>query len=114
MKKRDSERNDSMKADAIAEEYSRKVRAALGERIRDIILFGSRARGDFKVFSDYDMLLVVDKRDKSLLNAVVDIEVGILDTYDQLVGSIVFEPEEWERKKQSPLGMNIRKDGTRL
>ena len=103
-----------MKPDAIAREYSEKVRSALGSRVRDIILFGSRARGDFKEYSDYDMLLVVDKRDKSLLNAVVDIEVGILDTHDRLVGSIVFEPEEWERKKQSPLGMNLRKDGTRL
>jgi uncharacterized protein len=103
-----------MKPDPIAQEYSNKIRSALGSRVRDIILFGSRARGDNKEWSDYDMLLVVDKRDKALLNTVVDIEVSILDTHERLVGSLVFESGEWERKIQSPLGMNIRKDGIRL
>jgi predicted nucleotidyltransferase len=80
-----------MKADAIAREYSEKVRSALGSRVRDIILFGSRARGDNTEWSDYDMLLVVDKKDKALRNVVTDIEVGILDSHDRLVGSIIFE-----------------------
>ena len=103
-----------MKADAIAQEYSEKVRAALGPRLREIILFGSRARGDNTEWSDYDMLLIVDKRDRDLRNVVVDIEVGILNTYERLVGSIVYEAGEWERKKESPLGMNIKKEGIRL
>ncbi|MHB9028661.1 MAG: nucleotidyltransferase domain-containing protein [Candidatus Latescibacterota bacterium] len=103
-----------MKPDAIAREYSRKVRAALGSRVRDIILFGSRARGDNTEWSDYDVLLIVDKRDRSLRDILIDIEVGILDTYERLVGSIVYEAGEWEKKKQSPLGMNIGKDGIRL
>ena len=33
--------------------------AAVRERIEKIILFGSRARGDEKPYSDYDLLLVV-------------------------------------------------------
>ena len=103
-----------MHADAIAQEYSKKVRTALGPRIKDIILFGSRARGRCKEFSDYDMMIIVDKRDKSLLETVVTIEVDILDKYERLVGSIVYEQGEWERKRQSPLGMNIKKDGVRL
>jgi predicted nucleotidyltransferase len=103
-----------MKPDAIAREYSRKVRAALGSRVRDIILFGSRARGDNKEYSDYDMLLIVDKRDRALRDIVIDIEVGLLDTYERLVGSLIYEENEWERRKQSPLGMNIKRDGIRL
>ncbi|MFA6471803.1 MAG: nucleotidyltransferase domain-containing protein [Candidatus Latescibacterota bacterium] len=103
-----------MNADAVALEYSQKVRSALGVRVRDIILFGSRARGNNTEWSDYDMLLVVDKRDNSLLDTVVTIEVGILDKYERLVGSIVYEQSEWDRKKQSPLGMNIGKDGVQL
>ena len=103
-----------MNADAIAQEYSKKVRTALGARIKDIILFGSRARGNSTEYSDYDMMIIVDKRDKSLLETVVTIEVDILDKYERLVGSIVYEQGEWNRKKQSPLGMNIRKDGVQL
>jgi len=48
------------------------------------------------------MLLIVDKRDKSLKKTVVDIEVDILDKYEMLIGSIYFEPDEWERKKLTP------------
>ncbi len=100
--------------DSISREYSTKVRSALGNRVKDIILFGSRARGDHKEYSDYDMLLIVDKRDITLRDIVVDIEVGILDTHERLVGSIIYESGEWERKKQSPLGRNIQREGMRL
>jgi predicted nucleotidyltransferase len=100
--------------DTVATDYSDRIRAALGNRVRDIILFGSRARGDNKEYSDYDMLLIVDKRDKILRDIVVDIEVGILDTHERLVGSIVYESAEWERKKRSPLGRNIQREGMRL
>ena len=103
-----------MKADAIAREYSEKLRSTLGSHIREIILFGSRAGGEQKKYSDYDVLMVVDKRDKSLLETVVNIEVGILDSYDRLIGSIVYEPFEWERKQHSPMGMNIQRDGIKL
>ena len=109
-----SGRLTNMIADSIAKEYSEKVRTALGAQVREIILFGSRARGEQKKYSDYDVLIIVDKRDKSLLDTVVNIEVDILDSYDRLIGSIVYEPIEWERKQHSPLGMNIRRDGITL
>ncbi len=97
--------------DPVSREYSTKIRAALGNRVKDIILFGSRARGDHKDYSDYDMLLIVDRRDKALRDIVVDIEVGILDTHERLVGSIVYESAEWEMKKSSPLGSTILREG---
>lgn len=99
-----------MMTDPVSHEYSTKVRAALGNRVKDIILFGSRARGDHKEYSDYDML-IVDRRDKALRDIVVDIEVGILDTHERLVGSIVYESAEWEMKKNSPLGSTILREG---
>lgn len=88
-----------MNADAIAQEYSKKVRTALGARIKDIILFGSRARGKCKEFSDYDMLIVVDKRDREIVKTIRKIAVGILDEHERLIGNIVYDAEEWERKK---------------
>ncbi len=32
-----------------------------GESIKEVILFGSHARGDSKEYSDYDILIVLDK-----------------------------------------------------
>ena len=103
-----------MKADAIAHEYSEKVRSALGSHIREIILFGSRARGEQKKYSDYDMLIVVDKRDREIVKTIRKIAVDILDEHERLIGNIVYDAEEWERKKTFPLGINIDREGVRM
>lgn len=103
-----------MKADAIAREYSEKVRAALGDRIREIFLFGSRARGKQKKYSDYDMLIVVDKRDREIVKKIRKIAVEILDEHERLIGNVVYDAEEWERKKTFPLGVNILREGVRM
>jgi len=39
------------------------VTQALGARLRQVLLFGSRARGDAAADSDYDLLVVVDRVD---------------------------------------------------
>ncbi|MDY6970129.1 MAG: hypothetical protein SVR08_15950 [Spirochaetota bacterium] len=42
------------------------------------------------------------------------IEVDILNTYNELTGSIVCDENEWERLKSYPIGLNILKEGMRL
>ena len=103
-----------MIADTIAKEYSEKVRSALGTHVREIILFGSRARGEQKKYSDYDVLIVVNKRDREIVKKIRKIAVGILDEHERLVGNIVYDAKEWERKKTFPLGININREGIRL
>jgi predicted nucleotidyltransferase len=100
-----------MKADAIAREYSEKLRSALGSRVRDIILFGSRARGDNEYYSDYDMLVVVDRCDREIVKKIREIAVEMLDHHEPLFGNIVYDAQEWERKKRFPLGMSIQREG---
>ncbi len=103
-----------MIADPIAIEYSKKVRSALGSHVREIILFGSRARGEQKEYSDYDVLIVVNKRDREIVKKIRKIAVGVLDKHERLIGNIVYDAEEWERKKAFPLGINIYREGVRL
>ena len=103
-----------IQADPVAREYSTKVRAALGDRIREIILFGSRARGEQKKYSDYDMLIVVDNRDREIVKKIRKIAVEILDEHERLIGNVVYDAEEWERKKTFPFGVNILREGVRM
>lgn len=86
----------------------------LGDNLKEVWLFGSRARGDFHEDSDYEVVVVAEGQLKQLRTAVSDANYQILDEYQELVGSIVYTPELWERSKRGPLGMNVRAQGIRL
>jgi predicted nucleotidyltransferase len=82
--------------------------------LKKIILFGSHARGDYKDGSDYDILVIVDKKDKSSQGIILDACVEIMDKYYELIGCIVCDQDEWEMKKRFPIGLNILKEGIEL
>ena len=46
--------------------YRHAASAALGARILEMRLFGSRARGDFRADSDLDLLVLVDADDREI------------------------------------------------
>ena len=43
----------------LIKELKTKLRLEFGEKIKDVILFGSRAKGTAEEFSDYDVLIVM-------------------------------------------------------
>lgn len=45
---------------AVTEELSRNAQNILGDRLRRIILYGSYARGDYKEYSDLDIMVLAD------------------------------------------------------
>jgi antitoxin ChpS len=47
--------------------FAAAVRAAYGDRLAGLYLFGSRARGDYKPFSDADIAVVLDDQDWELV-----------------------------------------------
>jgi len=51
--------------DRIPKEFAKIVRKKLKNHVKEIILFVSHARGYSTVGSDYDFLIVVDKRRKT-------------------------------------------------
>ena len=56
----------TVKNDPVLRFFKDAVIARLGPHLRQILLFGSRARGDATVDSDYDLLVVVDKVDAAV------------------------------------------------
>lgn len=91
--------------------FSQRLRERLKGHILRFILYGSRARGDAQDGSDYDFLVIVDKVEYSLKEKVTDVEVEFLDTFDELSACMVFDENEWEWIKNSPLGINIEREG---
>ena len=96
-----------------------KYRAALtemyGDRIERVVLFGSRARGDAKEDSDYDVALFLKDLDDVWLEVrrIVDIQIAILEENDADIHTLPFPAGHW-RDPASPLMFEIRKDGLEL
>src|ERR1043165_5659528 len=57
--------------DPILQRFIRSVRD-LRPQIRKIVLFGSRARGEELPWSDYDLLVLVERREQPLEQPLVD------------------------------------------
>jgi predicted nucleotidyltransferase len=83
----------------------------------DVILYGSRARDDYREYSDWDFLILLDgevdtARTDRIRRVLFDIE---LDT-DQIIGSIVRSKQEWNSPKYAvvPLHKNVEREGIRL
>lgn len=83
----------------------------------EIILYGSRARKDYREYSDWDFLILVDgevdtTRTDLIRSALFDIE---LDT-GQVINSIIRSRQEWNSPKYSvvPLYKNIEREGIHI
>jgi predicted nucleotidyltransferase len=101
-------------ADPIAVSYAEMIKKLLGTRLKELWLFGSRARGDEREGSDYDVLVVADDDRKTVQAIMDDGNFRMLNENNELFTSIVYTPEIWEIAAASPLGLNIRQDGIRL
>jgi len=98
----------------IAEEYARRIRARLGTKVKEIRLFGSRARGDAREYSDYDVLIVLDERDPKLRAEILDISAHMMDQYGVLVATVLRSAEEWRQSQGYPFARNIARESVAL
>ena len=82
----------------------------------DIILYGSRARGDARPDSDWDFLILLNgevdfKRTDRIRDHLYDVELE----YDQIISSIVRNRGEWYSKYQvTPLYKNVSREGVTI
>lgn len=80
------------------------------------ILFGSRARGDARCDSDWDILLLLDKEnitfhDKEYISYPI-FELGW--EIDAMIHPIMYTTKEWESKSHTPFYKNVMKEGVVL
>ena len=95
-----------------------RFRAALdvlyGDRIERVVLFGSRARGDSKPDSDYDVAVFLNDLDDRWREAdrISDIETDILYDLGAFVHAMPYRSESY--RERTPLMHEIRRDGVDL
>lgn len=100
--------------DALLRLFLEQLRNRLGRHLKDVILFGSRARGDERQDSDYDCLAVVDRITPSLLDSIDDITGNFLYAYSVVFSVVPITEERHQQRRKNPFLMNIQREGVRL
>lgn len=97
----------------IPQQVKEKVQAIDSQA--EVILFGSRARGDARVDSDWDFLVLLDKtvsfeKEKSIRRKVYEIELEV----DEVIATVIEGKSHWEMLKVTPFYKNVQKDGIQV
>ena len=100
--------------DPVVQEFAATLRQRLGSHLRQLLLFGSRARGDAQDGSDYDMLVVVDHRTPELRAVILELESQLMERYGALVATVLRSETEWQQLQGFPLARNIAREGVPL
>ena len=93
-----------------------QLRECLGSELLDVVLFGSKARGDSGPWSDIDVLIIVREESWPLRREISALAASASLEYDVLLGPRVIGQERWERMRQDRfrLYQNVMREGISL
>jgi predicted nucleotidyltransferase len=96
-------------------EARRRLEALYGDRLVRVVLYGSQARGEARSDSDVDVIVVLKGpvNVPAEIKRLVQIEVDLMDIYDEYVSLQPFAEAEYEDRGR-PLMMNVHAEGVEL
>ena len=105
--------------DSAMKDLAEEARIIYGDKLKEVILFGSCARGDFEDDSDVDVMILVDVSKEEIQDADNKIDPAIhkLDRkydFDLLFAPVVQSYEEFNYWLDAmPFFKSVRKEGIR-
>ena len=87
--------------DKIVNQFLELIQPCIAD-IEEIYLFGSRCRDDWRPDSDYDILIVLEKKDRVIIDRLYDAVMDILLSTTKLVSLKIFTSSEFNRLKSIP------------
>ncbi len=100
----------------IVTRYADALRAHVGDRVREVILFGSQARGEGREGSDVDIAVIVTDPGFALRVRIIDLasDIGLETGLD--LSPTVIDVATWQawRRQERPLARDIERDGIRV
>lgn len=82
-----------------SKELGNKIKSVLEtiDPSAEVILFGSRARGDSKIDSDWDLLILLNiEVDEELKYQIWELLYDLELETDQVISSLVFSKKDWK------------------
>ncbi|MDR1272476.1 MAG: nucleotidyltransferase domain-containing protein [Clostridiales Family XIII bacterium] len=100
------------------EEVVKAAEAELGDRLSDVILYGSYARGDNREWSDIDVMVLVETDDfeaNYIKNILMDRLWRLIYETNLLLSIIVVSASRYEQYKDIlPFYTNVAREGRRV
>lgn len=99
----------------IIQSITNKAKAIVPEG-SEIILFGSRARGEAREDSDWDILVLLDKKEVSPSD-IDEVAYPLRELgwdFGETINTILYTKEEWNRDVASPFYENVTREGIKL
>jgi predicted nucleotidyltransferase len=105
-----------IETDKVLKELRNRMDSELGDRLVKIVIFGSRARGDFDDESDTDIAIIVRGLSRELKYQILDTVAEIEMTFVIPLSVIVFSENEFERlkKRERRIALDIEKESIPL
>jgi predicted nucleotidyltransferase len=104
--------------DYITQRVAEEARTVFGNTLREVILYGSYARGDHKHWSDVDIMILADIDDLTAkkLDRELAKRLSNLDCRMNMLLSIIVVPFSRFKyfNEYYPFYMNVRKEGVRI
>lgn len=100
-----------------SKELGNKIKSVLEiiDPSAEVILFGSRARGDSKIDSDWDLLILLNiEVDEELKYQIWELLYDLELENEQVISSLIFSKKDWEDFHFTPLYQNIEEEGVLL
>ena len=101
--------------DAVLDSFLRRITAVRGDVVH-LYLYGSRARGDHRPDSDYDVFVVLRERNRATIDALYDAVVDVVCETGSLVSLKIVSRENFKRSMAvgNPLVANVLHEGVPL
>lgn len=100
--------------DPVLKRFHSKLHEIYGNRLERAVLYGSRARGDARADSDYDIAVFLHELQDCWpeTDRLADIGTDILFAEDIVIHAMAFPAGSWQER--TPLMHEIRQDGIDL
>ena len=104
----------SKKERLVLDHFMERVQQALGNSLKEMVLFGSRARGDDEPDSDLDILVIVEEETWQVRDAVSLAASRVSLDEGMLISPKVIAQNRWDEMRGFNLRYNIQRDGLKL
>lgn len=92
-------KSTSTQPEEIYKYFLDNLRSKFSTNITHAILFGSRAKGIAKPWSDYDFVIVLNKKSRDIINEIYDVVTDALLKYGVDISLKIYSENDFQEKK---------------